>query len=243
MGGIPLFPEQASTFAAEVDALYIFIIAVSAFFTIAVSVAVVFFAVQVPAPARGARSGRTSKGRSRSSWPGRSSRPSSRWSCSSGAPSCSTSCAVRPPRRCRSTPSASSGCGSSSTSADSARSTSCTSRPAGRCDVLVTSEDVLHDLYFPAFRTKIDAIPGRYTPLWFTRHQAWPLPHLLRRVLRHQALRHDRQVVVMEPAQYQSWLSGGGVRRHHGRARRQAVPGSRLHQLPSRQRPGTRAVA
>ena len=46
MGGIPLFPEQASSFAAEVDALYIFIVAVSAFFTIAVSAAVVFFAIK-----------------------------------------------------------------------------------------------------------------------------------------------------------------------------------------------------
>ena len=33
--------------------------------------------------------------------------------------------------------------------------------------VIITSEDVLHDLYFPSFRTKIDAIPGRYTQLWF----------------------------------------------------------------------------
>ena len=46
MGGIPLFPEQASSFAADVDALYIFIIAVSAFFTIGVSVAVLFFAIK-----------------------------------------------------------------------------------------------------------------------------------------------------------------------------------------------------
>ena len=45
--------------------------------------------------------------------------------------------------------------------------------PMGRpVKVLVTSEDVLHDLYFPAFRTKIDAIPGRYMPLWFTATKA-----------------------------------------------------------------------
>ena len=44
MGGIPLFPEAASSFASEVDALYLFIVAVSAFFTVAVSAAVVFFA-------------------------------------------------------------------------------------------------------------------------------------------------------------------------------------------------------
>ena len=35
MRGIPLFPEAASSFASEVDALYLFIVAVSAFFAVA----------------------------------------------------------------------------------------------------------------------------------------------------------------------------------------------------------------
>ena len=40
--------------------------------------------------------------------------------------------------------------------------------PAGRpIKITISSEDVLHSLYFPAFRTKTDAIPGRYTELWF----------------------------------------------------------------------------
>src|SRR5512134_3198727 len=43
--GIPLFPEQASTFARDIDALYLFILAVSAFFALAVSVAVVAFGI------------------------------------------------------------------------------------------------------------------------------------------------------------------------------------------------------
>ena len=34
--GIPIFPEQASTFAKDVDALYFFIFAVSAFFAVVV---------------------------------------------------------------------------------------------------------------------------------------------------------------------------------------------------------------
>ena len=33
--------------------------------------------------------------------------------------------------------------------------------------MIITSEDVLHDLYFPSFRVKTDAIPGRYTQVWF----------------------------------------------------------------------------
>ena len=30
-----------------------------------------------------------------------------------------------------------------------------------------TSEDVLHSMFFPAFRVKADAIPGRYSTIWF----------------------------------------------------------------------------
>ncbi len=31
----------------------------------------------------------------------------------------------------------------------------------------LTSEDVIHDFYVPAFRTKTDVLPGRYTTEWF----------------------------------------------------------------------------
>jgi cytochrome c oxidase subunit 2 len=33
--------------------------------------------------------------------------------------------------------------------------------------VLISSVDVLHSLFIPVFRTKMDAVPGRYTDLWF----------------------------------------------------------------------------
>jgi cytochrome c oxidase subunit 2 len=33
--------------------------------------------------------------------------------------------------------------------------------------VIIQSVDVLHSLFIPAFRTKMDAVPGRYTDLWF----------------------------------------------------------------------------
>ncbi len=31
----------------------------------------------------------------------------------------------------------------------------------------LTTEDVLHDFYIPAFRAKTDVVPGRYTTMWF----------------------------------------------------------------------------
>jgi len=33
--------------------------------------------------------------------------------------------------------------------------------------ILIESRDVLHSLFVPAFRVKMDAVPGRYTDLWF----------------------------------------------------------------------------
>ncbi len=41
--------------------------------------------------------------------------------------------------------------------------------PVGRAVKLVmTSQDVIHDFFVPAFRTKQDVLPGRYTTEWFT---------------------------------------------------------------------------
>ena len=34
--------------------------------------------------------------------------------------------------------------------------------------LLMSSEDVIHSLFIPAFREKMDVVPGRYTKMWFT---------------------------------------------------------------------------
>ncbi len=46
LSGIPLFPDQASTLAPQVDNLYFFLLAVTSFFAILVVILVVFFAVK-----------------------------------------------------------------------------------------------------------------------------------------------------------------------------------------------------
>ncbi len=33
--------------------------------------------------------------------------------------------------------------------------------------LLLTSSDVIHSFFVPSFRMKQDAVPGRYTALWF----------------------------------------------------------------------------
>ena len=81
--------------------------------------------------------------------------------------------------------------------------------PMGRpIKVTFTSEDVLHSLFFPAFRTKADAIPGRYSSVWFT---PTALGEYRLFCAEYCGTKHSGmvgRVVVMEPADYQAWLSG-----------------------------------
>src|ERR1700734_535147 len=83
--------------------------------------------------------------------------------------------------------------------------------PVGRdVKLIMTSQDVIHSFYIPAFRIKQDVLPGRYTTAWFraTRPGVY---HLF--CSQYCGTMHSGmigQVVVMEPAQYQAWPSGGG---------------------------------
>ena len=62
--------------------------------------------------------------------------------------------------------------------------------PVGRpVKLIMTSEDVIHDVFVPAFRVKADVMPGRYTHALVPADQAGPLSPVLRRVLRHAATR------------------------------------------------------
>ena len=77
--------------------------------------------------------------------------------------------------------------------------------------VILTSEDVLHDLYFPSFRTKIDAIPGRYTQLWFNATDVGTY-HIF--CAEYCGTRHSGmigRVVVMPQNEYEAWLGGGAT--------------------------------
>ena len=82
--------------------------------------------------------------------------------------------------------------------------------PVGRAvKLIMTSEDVIHDVFVPAFRVKADVLPGRYTSIWFQATKPGRY-HLF--CAEYCGTRHSGmigQVVVMEPADYQTWLSGG----------------------------------
>jgi cytochrome c oxidase subunit II len=82
--------------------------------------------------------------------------------------------------------------------------------PLGRpVKLIMTSEDVIHDLFVPAFRMKADVIPGRYTNIWFqpTRPGRYQLFCAEYCGTRHSGM--IGEVIVMGPNEYQTWLSGG----------------------------------
>lgn len=81
--------------------------------------------------------------------------------------------------------------------------------PLGRnVKLVMTTEDVIHSLYVPAFRTKADAVPGRYTYVWFNATKPGKY-HLF--CTEYCGLNHSGMigtVYVMEPGDFDNWLSG-----------------------------------
>jgi cytochrome c oxidase subunit 2 len=81
--------------------------------------------------------------------------------------------------------------------------------PVGRpIKMTLTSQDVIHDFFVPVFRTKVDVIPGRYTTVWFQATKPGRYHLFCAEYCGTQHSGMIGQVIVMEPAQYQAWLSG-----------------------------------
>jgi cytochrome c oxidase subunit 2 len=84
--------------------------------------------------------------------------------------------------------------------------------PVGRpVRLITTSEDVIHDFFVPAFRVKADVLPGRYVSIWFQPTKPGRY-HLF--CAEYCGTRHSGmigEVVVMEPNEYETWLSGGAA--------------------------------
>ncbi len=73
--------------------------------------------------------------------------------------------------------------------------------------LILTSEDVIHDFFVPAFRTKQDVLPGRYTSMWFQATKTGTY-HLF--CSQYCGANHSGMigsVIVLDQAQYQDWLN------------------------------------
>jgi cytochrome c oxidase subunit 2 len=84
--------------------------------------------------------------------------------------------------------------------------------PTGRpVKLIMTSQDVIHDFFVPAFRVKNDVLPGRYTTLWFeaTKPGAYQLFCSQYCGTQHSGM--IGHIIALEPAEFQAWLSGGAT--------------------------------
>jgi len=72
----------------------------------------------------------------------------------------------------------------------------------------LTSEDVIHDFFVPAFRMKRDVVPGRYTETWFEATKIGDY-HIL--CAQYCGTKHSQMigtVHVMSQGDYEKWLAG-----------------------------------
>jgi len=84
--------------------------------------------------------------------------------------------------------------------------------PLGRAVKLtMTSEDVIHSFFVPEFRLKADVLPGRYTSMWFEPTAAGVYHMFCAEYCGTEHSRMIGRVVVMTPADYQAWLRGATV--------------------------------
>jgi cytochrome c oxidase subunit 2 len=88
----------------------------------------------------------------------------------------------------------------------------------------MTSEDVIHSFFVPAFRIKKDVVPGRYSTAWFQATKTGEYRLYCSQYCGTSHAEMTGKVIVMEAGQYEAWLRGGGP------AESPAVAGARLFQ-------------
>src|SRR5437773_2037143 len=208
--GVPLFPEQASTMAARVDALFFFLVGVSLFFAALICILIVYFAIKYrrrsedeqPAPIEGDL-------RLEILWtviPLGLTMVMFVW----GAKLFFVT--YHPPSN------------SLEINVVAKQWMWKVQHPEGQSEIdelhiptgrpiklIMTSQDVIHDFFVPAFRVKNDVLPGRYTTLWFeaTKPGAYRLFCSQYCGTQHSGM--IGYIIALEPAEFQAWLSGGAT--------------------------------
>jgi cytochrome c oxidase subunit 2 len=206
--GTPLFPEQASTMAARVDSLYFFLVGLTAFFSLLIAGLIVTYAVRFRRRTPDSIGARIHGGLMLEiTWsviPFLITMGIFVWGASVFF------AMSRPPDQTLNVYVVGKQWMWKFQHLDGQREINELHVPVGRAvKLIMTSEDVIHDVYVPAFRVKADVIPGRYTHLWFEPTKPGTY-HLF--CAEYCGTRHSGmigQIVVMEPNDYQSWLSGG----------------------------------
>jgi len=81
--------------------------------------------------------------------------------------------------------------------------------PVGRnVRLILASEDVIHDFYVPAFRVKMDVVPGHYNTMWFRPTRPGRYHFFCSQYCGTNHAIMGGWVTVMEPSDYAAWLAG-----------------------------------
>jgi len=206
--GTPLFPDSASTMAGRVDTMYFFLLAVAGFFGLLIAGLIVYFAIKYRRRAAD-EVGATQAGGMvlEIGWtviPFLITMVIFVWGASVFF------AMSRPPDETLNVYVVGKQWMWKVQHADGQREINELHVPVGRAvKLIMTSEDVIHDFFVPAFRVKADVIPGRYSTIWFEATKPGRY-HLF--CAEYCGTRHSGmigEIVVMEPNDYQTWLSGG----------------------------------
>ncbi|MEM1201596.1 MAG: cytochrome c oxidase subunit II [Acidobacteriota bacterium] len=207
---LQLFPEQASTFAGKVDALYFFSLAVTAFFTLLIFAGVLFLFIkyrrksedEVGAPIHGSLTLEII-------WsviPFLVTMVLFAW----GAQVFYVG--VTTPEGAREYLATGKQWMWKFQHPEGHREINTLHVPVGETIKLtMTSEDVIHSFFVPAFRVKQDVLPGRYTQVWFEATKTGEYHLFCTEYCGAEHAQMIGTVYVMEPDEYQEWLDGGLV--------------------------------
>ncbi len=84
--------------------------------------------------------------------------------------------------------------------------------PVGRpVELVMTSEDVIHDFSIPAFRIKHDVLPDRYETLWFTADRPGTYHLFCTQLCGTSHAKMVGQIIAMSGPDYQRWLARNGA--------------------------------
>ena len=206
--GFPLFPEQASTLASSVDGLYFFLVAITVFFFVTISATLLIFAVKY-------------RRRSTDEWPEEihgSLLLELAWTI---VPFLITVVVFawgailffsmnRPPDNAIEINVVGKRWMWKLQHMTGQREINELHIPVRRpVKLTLTSEDVIHSFFVPAFRAKKDAVPGRYNVMWFEATKAGRYHLFCAEYCGTQHSRMIGEIVAMEPADFQIWIQGG----------------------------------
>jgi cytochrome c oxidase subunit 2 len=79
--------------------------------------------------------------------------------------------------------------------------------PAGEpVQLILTSQDVIHSFYIPKFRVKYDAVPGRYTKIWFQAERPGEYEVFCTEYCGAWHSRMPAKIVVLPPKQFERFM-------------------------------------